>query len=93
VGFEHALSRGRIFGEQVCRTARPHGKLTAAIGADAPELGGDAIDAKRAFKGTDTRIGRLIGQIPVAAFAIGADLKHVGDSRFEWNTGMLKKNP
>jgi hypothetical protein len=50
-------------------------ELAAAVGTDAAELSG-AIDAERALKRADPRVGGIGRKISIAAFAAGSNFEH-----------------
>ena len=75
-GLEHSFSRSRVAGEFVSRPARPGYQFATAVGADAAEPRAGTIAAEGAFKSADACIGRLVGQVLVAALAVGAQLEH-----------------
>lgn len=70
------LKRRRKLAEFARWTAWSHDQLTATVGAHIAELYGCAIRAKRTFKGANACLGRLVGQVAIAAFAVRAQREH-----------------
>ena len=79
---EHAACGGRELGQRRRRTGRPLDQIAAAIGAAPAQAVGRAIGAEGAFEGADQRVGCAVGQILVAAFAIGPELQHGNPRQF-----------
>ena len=73
---ENPLGLGWKLGQLACWPARPDLQFTATVGANPVQFLVSAGAAKRAFKATNARVNRRIGQVCVAAFAIRAELKH-----------------
>src|SRR5262245_37412213 len=71
-----AFGRGRIFLQHPLRPCRAPDEVAAAIGAVAAQPRSRAIRAERALEGADQRIGRAVGQVLVAALAVGAEIQH-----------------
>src|SRR5476649_2394851 len=76
VVFFHALGRGRMLDEHSLRTGRALHQIAAAIGAKAAQPGPRTVRAEGAFVGAHQRVGRAVGQVLVAAFAVGAEVEH-----------------
>src|SRR5262249_35008953 len=72
----HALGRRRELLEKALGPRRALDQIAAAIGADAAQAAAGAVRTKGALEGADQGVGRAVGQVLVAAFAIGAQLKH-----------------
>ena len=68
---------GRRVAFQLARRASwAEHQFPAAVRTDAAQPAFRASDAKRAFEGADPRLGRIRGQVFVAAFAVRAQLQH-----------------
>lgn len=77
--------------ELVRRTTWARRQLAAAVGAHALQAFGGAGFAEGALEGADARVGGVGGQVTVAAFAAGAELKHghllwLGDEIMKFNS-------
>src|SRR5690606_27875027 len=69
--------RGRELRQLGGRAPRTNDELTPAVGALAPERALGAGRAEGALEGADPRLRRIWQEIPVATFAVGAQLKHL----------------
>jgi hypothetical protein len=58
------------------RTSRTLDEITPAIGALTAQPSSGAIRTERALVCADQGIGRTVGQVLVAAFAVGTEVEH-----------------
>src|SRR4051794_4385118 len=76
VGLVHALRRGGMSGQHICRANRAGREVAAAVRAGATQAGVHAFGAEGAFVGADARLGALRRQVAVAAFAVRSQGQH-----------------
>src|SRR5258708_36696221 len=81
--FVYAVRRGGMLGQRFRRPARSRYQLAAAVRAPALEDGCRARAAEGALERADERLVRLRRKVPVAAFAVGPQLEHVGVLAFK----------
>jgi hypothetical protein len=74
--FQDALGRCWIFRQHRRWPPGSGDELAATVGAEPLQLALCANGAEGALEGADPGLGRFRGQIPVAAFTVGANLKH-----------------
>lgn len=67
---------GRILRQQMRRPQRARAEAAAAVRTATMQHAVGAGLAERAFETADHRIGGIRRQVPVAAFAVGAELEH-----------------
>jgi hypothetical protein len=99
IGQEHALDRRRpLRGREPesplsCRADWPGRKASAAIGADIEKYVLHAIGAERALVAADARDGGRGREIPVATFAIRAQLQGHLTHLWTWMRSVYQRRP
>lgn len=79
---QYPLGRSRVFLQQPGRPDRAGREIAAAVRADAFEPAFDAVGAESAFKGADPRVRAVRREVPVAAFAVRAEVEQGSDEWF-----------
>src|SRR5690606_5810794 len=69
------LGGGREFGQRLLGAGRSLDQIAPAVRAMSAQASSGAVRAERALEGADQGVGRAVGQVLVAAFAVRAEIE------------------